>query len=50
MNIALALALLQGPAPQVEMTTGGWAFMVLAWLGILSLTFFTFSKVLGGRR
>ena len=29
-----------------EMTTGGWIFMGGAWAGILSLVYFTFSKIL----
>lgn len=33
------------PQPQ-QMTTGGWIFMAGAWLFILSLVYFTFSKVL----
>jgi hypothetical protein len=44
-----ALVLLQQPAQQPELTSGGWVFMALAWLLILALVFFTFSKVLGKR-
>ena len=32
----------------VEMTTGGWVFMISAWAFILTLVFYTFSKVLRG--
>lgn len=30
-----------------EMTAGGWAFAIGAWIFILTLVIFTFSKVLG---
>lgn len=50
MIIAIALALLQTPPPNVEMTAGGWAFMAMAWIFILALTFFTFSRILGNRK
>ena len=33
-----------------SMTTGGWVFMIGAWVCILTLVFYTFSKVLGGGR
>jgi hypothetical protein len=47
-----ALALLQETTPQghPEMTAGGWAFMIAAWIFILVLVFYTFSKILGGNR
>ena len=35
-------------AVTTEMTTGGWVFMGAAWLGILTLVYYTFSKVLRG--
>jgi len=46
-----ALALFQAterPATQAAatMTTGGWIFMISAWAFILTLTFWTFSKIL----
>lgn len=50
MIITMALALLQPPPQQPVMTAGGWVFMALAWITILGLTFFTFSKILGNRR
>jgi hypothetical protein len=50
MITTMALALLQQPPQHVEMTAGGWVFMILAWIMILGLTFFTFSRVLGNRR
>jgi hypothetical protein len=33
-------------AAEVEMTTGGWVFMIGAWTAIISLLIFCFSKVL----
>jgi hypothetical protein len=47
MAIILNFAL-QGAQPQLhpEMTGEGWIFMVAAWLFILTLTFFTFGKIL----
>jgi hypothetical protein len=59
MTIATFLALIQeaaAPAAAREqagqlMTGGGWMFMSGAWVFILVLVYFTFSKVLlGGRR
>lgn len=47
MTLAICFALLQGSGPGIEMTAGGWAFMVCAWVFILALTFYTFGKVLG---
>jgi len=32
----------------VQMTTGGWVFMIGAWTFILVLVYYTFSKVLRG--
>lgn len=29
------------------MTTSGWVFIVVAWIAILWVTFYTFSKILG---
>jgi hypothetical protein len=39
---------LQGapPALHPEMTSEGWVFMAAAWLFILTLTFYTFGKIL----
>ena len=37
-----------GLPPSPEMTTGGWIFMAGAWLCILILVYYTFSKVLRG--
>ena len=48
LNLVLVLVQQTG---ELEMTTGGWAFMLGAWAGILSLATFCFSKVLrNGRR
>ena len=35
-------------AEPVQMTTGGWVFMIGAWACILTLVIYTFSKVLRG--
>lgn len=43
------LALIQR-AEEVEMTTGGWVFMIGAWTAIISLLIFCFSKVLRNRK
>ena len=43
-------ALIQGAAEQQQMTTGGWVFMIGAWVGIISLAIFCFSKVIGNRK
>jgi hypothetical protein len=43
--IAPVLAL-QATAEHVDMKPEGWLFMVAAWIFILTLTFYTFSKVL----
>jgi len=37
-----------GRAADVLMTTGGWVFMIAAWSFILTLVYYTFSKVLRG--
>ena len=48
-TLNLTLALVQ-QAGELQMTTGGWAFMIGAWAGILSLAAFCFSKVLRNGR
>ncbi|HEY9283046.1 MAG TPA: hypothetical protein VIP46_06295 [Pyrinomonadaceae bacterium] len=56
--IGTVLALVQEAAPVVArerqeqlMTGGGWLFMSAAWVFILVLVYYTFSKVLlGGRK
>ena len=53
--LGTALFLLQagpsaGQATAQEMTTGGWVFMAAAWAFILTLVYYTFSKVLRGGR
>jgi len=35
---------------EIEMTTGGWVFMIGAWTAIISLAVFCFSKVLRNRK
>ena len=48
-----ALALFQQAGQRAEvqsLTGGGWLFMSAAWVFILILVFFTFSKVLRGGR
>jgi hypothetical protein len=37
-----------GRPADVEMTGGGWVFMISAWVFILTLVYYTFSKVLRG--
>ncbi|HZH89623.1 MAG TPA: hypothetical protein VEX70_03275 [Pyrinomonadaceae bacterium] len=37
-----------GRPADVEMTMGGWVFMIGAWTCILTLVIYTFSKVLRG--
>jgi hypothetical protein len=37
-------------AAEVELTTGGWVFMIGAWTAIISLVIFCFSKVLRNRK
>ena len=55
MTIATFLALMQNAAPTAAreqagqlMTGGGWLFMSAAWVFILVLVYYTFSKVLAG--
>ena len=58
LTIATVLAFMQEAAPVVAreqagqvMTGGGWLFMSGAWVFILVLVYYTFSKVLlGGRK
>jgi hypothetical protein len=38
----------RGAAEAATMTTGGWVFMACAWFFILTLVYYTFSKVLRG--
>jgi hypothetical protein len=53
-TLATALAFLRqapgaaGRAEAAEMTPGGWVFMAAAWAFILTLVYYTFSKVLRG--
>jgi hypothetical protein len=54
MTIATTLAFIQATeqaqrAAVIEMTTGGWVFMAAAWVFILTLVYYTFSKVLRGK-
>lgn len=37
-------------AAQTTMTTGGWVFMIGAWVCIFTLVYYTFSKVIRGGR
>lgn len=49
MGVAIAFLLqTQSAAAATEMTTGGWIFMAGAWIGIISLAVFCFSKILRG--
>lgn len=56
MIFAAALAFIQqggGAAQRAEgqvMSGGGWLFMSAAWVFILVLVFYTFSKVLRGKK
>lgn len=58
LTYGFVLALIQEAAPVVAreqleqvMTGGGWLFMSAAWVFILVLVYYTFSKVLlGGRK
>lgn len=43
------LAMIQAETTAPEMTTGGWIFMLAAWIAIILLVIFTFSKVLRNR-
>lgn len=38
--------ILQSTEP-IHMTGGGWVFIAAAWVFILTLTFYTFGKILG---
>ena len=38
------------PEVAPQMTAGGWIFMAAAWIFIISLTYYTFAKVLRGSR
>jgi hypothetical protein len=40
------LAFAQQQAKHIEMEPEGWVFMAAAWIFILSLTFYTFGKIL----
>jgi hypothetical protein len=42
--------ILQENLQHAEMTAGGWVFMIAAWVFILTLTFYTFSKILKGNK
>ena len=46
--IGAAVVLLQG-GQQPTMTAGGWVFMAAAWLVILVLVFYSFSKILSNK-
>ncbi|MGH9943398.1 MAG: hypothetical protein ACRD9R_13710 [Pyrinomonadaceae bacterium] len=52
--ISTLLVFLQAPgaeravAEPVQMTAGGWVFLIGAWTFILGLVYYTFSKVLRG--
>jgi hypothetical protein len=48
-TVNLMLVLVQQTG-ELQMTTGGWVFMLGAWAGILSLAAFCFSKVLRNGR
>ena len=54
MLIATALLLLfqttEKTAEVAKMTVGGWIFMAGAWIFIISLTYYTFAKVLRGNK
>jgi len=40
--------ILQATEP-AHMTGGGWVFIIAAWIFILTLTFYTFGKILGNK-
>lgn len=42
----LTLTLQASSAAHVEMKTEGWIFLAAAWIFILTLTFYTFGKIL----
>jgi hypothetical protein len=44
------IAFLLQEAVRQHMTTGGWTFMAGAWVFILVLTFYTFSKILTNKK
>jgi hypothetical protein len=46
MSYLLRVAFFQTQSGAPELTTGGWIFMIGAWLGILLLATFCFSKIL----
>jgi hypothetical protein len=46
MALLTGVLALQQPAQHTEMTAGGWIFMAAAWIFILVLTFYTFSRIL----
>lgn len=48
--VMLFLQAARTAAEPQRMTTGGWIFMAGAWFCILSLVYFTFSRVLRGGR
>ena len=48
LNAPVALLLQETTRP--HMTAGGWIFMAAAWLFILTLTFYTFSKILRNKK
>jgi hypothetical protein len=50
MFINTPIAFFLQEAVRQQMTIGGWAFMAGAWIFILVLTFYTFSKVLFGKK
>lgn len=47
-NLGLFLFLMQQTEAQ-EMTPAGWAFLATAWVAIIIVTVWTFSKILGGK-
>jgi hypothetical protein len=51
MSLAIAnLAMLYQQTPgHPEMTTGGWVFMIVSWVAILWVTFYTFARILRKR-
>jgi len=48
MEVVIAFLLQAESAAATEMTTGGWVFMIGAWVAIFSLVIFCFSKILRG--
>ena len=49
-TLSVVLVLLQASGEHPTMTGGGWAFMAGAWIFILTLTFFTFARILRNRK